>query len=388
MQPSSIEPPLLPAHAQADPAQAMNFVRQVHTYTLEQIKLADTKAGLMAAATGVLLNVIVVSQLLLARRYPIVAAVVATLATLVILADGHAPLTAAGVVSLLVIVALLVVDRGFRVAVLLAVPLALNAVSPLDGSDPGAASFGPLVLVVATLLVGEALRQRGQAIEERDASQRAMADTMREQTAMEERARIARELHDIVAHHLSMISVQAETARLTSTGPADGRERFEQIGATARNALTEMRRLLGVLREDAGDGPDRAPQPGLEQLADLVDSARDAGANIRLLLQGRAVELSAGVDLTAYRIVQEALTNARRHAPGADVDVELDYRPDALHLRVSDTGPGPAQDRPTPGHGLIGMRDRATMVGGSLTYGRGDGGGFTIEAELPIEAPA
>jgi len=351
---------------------------------------AAVEASLYASepATGVLLNVIVVSQLLLARRYPIVAAVVATLATLVILADGHAPLTAAGVVSLLVIVALLVVDRGFRVAVLLAVPLALNAVSPLDGSDPGAASFGPLVLVVATLLVGEALRQRGQAIEERDASQRAMADTMREQTAMEERARIARELHDIVAHHLSMISVQAETARLTSTGPADGRERFEQIGATARNALTEMRRLLGVLREDAGDGPDRAPQPGLEQLADLVDSARDAGANIRLLLQGRAVELSAGVDLTAYRIVQEALTNARRHAPGADVDVELDYRPDALHLRVSDTGPGQAQDRPTPGHGLIGMRDRATMVGGSLTYGRGDGGGFTIEAELPIEAPA
>jgi len=351
---------------------------------------AAVEASLYASepSTGVLLNMIVVSQLLLARRYPIVAAVVATLATLVILADGHAPLTAAGVVSLLVIVALLVVDRGFRVAVLLAVPLALNAVSPLDGSDPGAASFGPLVLVVATLLVGEALRQRGQAIEERDASQRAMADTMREQTAMEERARIARELHDIVAHHLSMISVQAETARLTSTGPADGRERFEQIGATARNALTEMRRLLGVLREDAGDGPDRAPQPGLEQLADLVDSARDAGANIRLLLQGRAVELSAGVDLTAYRIVQEALTNARRHAPGADVDVELDYRPDALHLRVSDTGPGPAQDRPTPGHGLIGMRDRATMVGGSLTYGRGDGGGFTIEAELPIEAPA
>src|SRR4051812_1332513 len=215
-----------------------------------------------------------------------------------------------------------------------------------------------------------------------------MAATMREQTALEERARVARELHDIVAHHLSMISVQAETARLTSTDlPADGRERFEQIGATARNALTEMRRLLGVLGQDTGNGADRAPQPALEQLADLVDSARDTGTNVRLALQGRAVELPAGIDLTAYRIIQEALTNARRHAPGADVDVELDYRPDALHLRIRDTGPGPEQENLTPGHGLIGMRDRAAMVGGALSYGPGAGGGFTIEAELPIAAP-
>jgi signal transduction histidine kinase len=340
-------------------------------------------------STGVLFNLIVVSQLLLVRRYPLVAALVATLATLVILADGQAPLTTTGVLGLLVIVALLVVRRGVRVASVLALPLALNAVSPLDGSDPGAASFGPLVLVVAALLMGEALRQRDQAIEQRDASQVAMADTLREQTAMEERARIARELHDIVAHHLSMISVQAETARLTSHDlPADGRERFEQIAATARNALTEMRRLLGVLREDAGDDQDCAPQPGLEQLAELVDSARDAGANVRLLLQGPAVELPAGVDLTAYRIIQEALTNARRHAPGVDVDVEVDYRPGALHIRIRDTGTGPEQGRLTPGHGLIGMRDRAATVGGSLSYGGGGGGvGFTIEAELPIEAP-
>src|SRR5204863_9852385 len=175
--------------------------------------------------------------------------------------------------------------------------------------------------------------------------------------------------HDMVARHLSMISVQAETARLTSLDlPPDGRKRFEEIGATARDALTEMRRLLGVLRED-GEGADRAPQPGLEQLPNLVDSARDAGANVRLVLQGRAVQLPAGVDLTAYRIIQEALTNARRHAPGADVDVELDYRPDALRLRICDTGPGPADAHPTPGHGLIGMRDRVTMVGCALSYG-------------------
>ena len=349
---------------------------------------AAAEAGVYAGdpSTAVLFNLLAVSQLVVASRYPRVAAVVATLATLVLLADRQAPLTVTGVLALLVVDAFLVVRRGVGLAVLLAIPLALNAVSPLDGSDPGAESFGPLVLVVAALLVGEALRQRGQALEERDATQLKMAETMREQTAMEERARIARELHDIVAHHLSMISVQAETARLTSPDlPPDGRKRFEEIGATARDALTEMRRLLGVLREE-GEGADRSPQPGLDQLGDLVDSAREAGANIRLVQRGRPVELPVGVDLTAFRIIQEALTNARRHAPGAEVDVELEYHSDALRLRICDSGPGPGDYRLTPGHGLIGMRDRVIMVGGALSYGRGDGGGFTVEAELPIEA--
>ncbi len=349
---------------------------------------AAAEAGVYAGdpSTAVLFNLLAVSQLVVASRYPRVAAVVATLATLVLLADRQAPLTVTGVLALLVVDAFLVVRRGVGLAVLLAIPLALNAVSPLDGSDPGAESFGPLVLVVAALLVGEALRQRGQALEQRDATQLKMAETMREQTAMEERARIARELHDIVAHHLSMISVQAETARLTSPDlPPDGRKRFEEIGATARDALTEMRRLLGVLREE-GEGADRSPQPGLDQLGDLVDSAREAGANIRLVQRGRPVELPVGVDLTAFRIIQEALTNARRHAPGAEVDVELEYHSDALRLRICDSGPGPGDYRLTPGHGLIGMRDRVIMVGGALSYGRGDGGGFTVEAELPIEA--
>jgi signal transduction histidine kinase len=336
-------------------------------------------------STAVLFNLFAVSQLVVASRYPRVAALVATLATLVLLADRQAPLTVTGVLALLVVDAYLVVRRGVGLAVLLAIPLALNAVSPLDGSDPGAESFGPLLLVVAALLVGEALRQRGQALDQRDATQLRMAEAMREQTAMEERARIARELHDIVAHHLSMISVQAETARLASPDlPPDGRKRFEEIGGTARDALTEMRRLLGVLREE-GEGADRSPQPGLDQLGDLVDSAREAGTNVRLVLRGRAVELPPGVDLTAFRIIQEALTNARRHAPGAEVDVALEYRPDALRLRICDSGPGPTEDRPTPGHGLIGMRDRVMMVGGALSYGPGGGGGFTVEAELPIE---
>jgi signal transduction histidine kinase len=224
-----------------------------------------------------------------------------------------------------------------------------------------------------------------------------------------ERARIARELHDVVAHHISMIAVQAETARLTTPGlPAGGAQRFAAIGDTARAGLTEMRRLLGVLREDAEQdketrpdleptGPEpadteragagRRPQPGLPQLGDLVDGAREAsGSVVRLIMSGPVTRLDPGVELAAYRIVQEALTNARRHAPGAAVDVELRYAEDWLRLRIRDNGPGQAA-RSRTGHGLLGMRERAAAVGGALQAGDARGGGFRVEAELPAKAP-
>ena len=143
-----------------------------------------------------------------------------------------------------------------------------------------------------------------------------------------------------------------------------------------------MRRLLGVLREDAGTEPSRAPQPGLVQLYELIDDARDStGASTRLIVRGRVGPLDPGIELTAYRIVQEALTNARRHAPGAAVDVELHYTAEALLLRVRDNGPGPADEG--GGHGLIGMRERAAMVGGTVFLGAGPLGGFLVEATLP-----
>jgi signal transduction histidine kinase len=208
---------------------------------------------------------------------------------------------------------------------------------------------------------------------------------MLEFAARGERARIARDLHDVVAHHLSVISVQAEAARLTVPDmPAEGAKRLSAIGATARAALTEMRRLLGVLREDAGTGSARRPQPGLDQLNELIDEARDlVGTSTRLIVRGRVVPLDPGIELAAFRIVQEALTNARRHAPGAAVDVELGYADHALRVRVRDNGPG-LVDEATTGHGLHGMRERAATVGGALRIATASAGGFLVEAILPV----
>jgi signal transduction histidine kinase len=249
-----------------------------------------------------------------------------------------------------------------------------------------AATLGPM-----TACTGAALRSRSEALQ-RTAASEAFAETLLENTARGERARISRELHDVVAHHVSMIAVQAETARLATPGmPAAGAQRLSAIGDTARAALTEMRRLLGVLREDSGEASaDRQPQPGLAQLNELLDEAREvSGIGARLIVRGWTTTLDPGVELAAYRIVQEALTNSRRHAPGAAVDVELDFADEGLHLRVRDNGPGPptAQEgQLTAGHGLLGMRERAAAVGGELCTGTAPGGGFLVQATLPIKA--
>ncbi|MGD0553501.1 MAG: sensor histidine kinase [Streptosporangiaceae bacterium] len=239
-------------------------------------------------------------------------------------------------------------------------------------------------LIPVVALAGSARRASGSA-RLADAARSLSEGALTENMARGERARIARELHDVVAHHISMISVQAETARLTTPGlTALGEKRFAEIGETARTGLTEMRRLLGVLRPDADAVADRQPQPGLAQLTELIDTARSSsGSSVRMIVSGPVESLDPGVELAAFRIVQEALTNARRHAPGAAVDVELRFTGRDLRLRVRDNGPGPAADG--SGHGLIGMRERAVAVGGSLTVGGVAGGGFRVEAVLPAK---
>ena len=259
-----------------------------------------------------------------------------------------------------------------------------------SGSEAGVLTLLLASLAPASAFAGIAQRARAEA-SSHDAARQAAAGDLLEHVARGERAAIARELHDVVAHHISMIAVQAETARVSTPGmPAAGARRLSAIGDTARAALTEMRRLLGVLREDAGaDTPALEPQPGLEQLNELLDAARDASVSgARLILSGAPVALDPGVELAAYRIVQEALTNARRHAPGAGVDVELHYAERALSVRIRDTGPGPSEHAPAGGHGLSGMRERAAAVGGELRTGPAAGGGFLVEATLPIDASA
>jgi signal transduction histidine kinase len=201
-----------------------------------------------------------------------------------------------------------------------------------------------------------------------------------------ERAAIARELHDVVAHHMSVMVVQAGAARVVSqTDPAAAAEALRQIEAAGRTGLAEMRRLLEVLKADqAGNG--RAPQPGLARLGELLDVMRASGLPVESVVEGTPRSVPAGVDLSAYRVIQEALTNALRHAGGGSARVVVRYEPDAVELEVADDGPGPAGGwEANGGHGLIGMRQRVQVFGGRLDVGPGAAGGFLVRARLPTE---
>jgi signal transduction histidine kinase len=324
---------------------------------------------------------------------PPAATVAVTVAAVLSLAAFRA-LTVAGLAALLIAGYRLGRAGRWALAVAAAAPFPVLALAGRPGGEAGVLSLLLASLAPVAALAGIAQRARHEAAENR-AAREVIASTLLDHSARGERARIARELHDVVAHHISMIAVQAETARLTTAGmPAAGAQRLLAIGDTARAALTEMRRLLGVLREDArAEPPDRQPQPGLRELNKLIDSAREAsGAGTRLIVRGRPASLDPGVELAAYRIIQEALTNARRHAPGAAVDVELHYADDVLRLQVRDNGPGPSPAPAAPGpgpaaagHGLAGMRERAIAVGGELRTGRTPGGGFLIDATLPAK---
>jgi signal transduction histidine kinase len=332
---------------------------------------------------SIIANLLATLPLALSRQRLLPAAWLTTAGTWLVIADSGASFTLAGIAAQVIMVYLVASRRRRLASVLLALPFLFAAVA-VPNDQGRFSTVLLLVLVIGAQAFGDARRQRSQAIAERDATRRAMSDTLRDQAATQERARIARELHDVVAHHVSMVAVQAETARLTTPGmPPEGRDRLAAIGDTARDALTEMRRLLGVLRADVDGEAERAPQPGLDRLDALVEEARAAGTTVRVAVHGQPVALPPGVDLTAYRIVQEALTNARRHAPGAAVDVDVAFRDDAVSVRVRDDGPGPASGG-DGGHGLVGMHERVAMVGGRLRVGPADGGGFAVEADLPI----
>ena len=255
---------------------------------------------------------------------------------------------------------------------------------PPPESDAG---FFVSVLVTA-VVVGTALRGRRVARARLVEQQELTAEERARRTLLEERNRIARELHDVVAHHMSVISIQAQVAPHLAENPSDElKENLAGIRRSAVEALTELRRVLGVLRsEDAlADGVRHAPQPTLDRLEELVDTVRSTGIPVAVEIAGERRPLPPGIELSAFRIVQEALSNVMRHAPGAEVQVEIGYHPDGLTVWVVNTAPDrPALPSPGAGHGLLGMRERTAMLGGELATGPMPDGGYEVAAVLPM----
>jgi signal transduction histidine kinase len=231
-------------------------------------------------------------------------------------------------------------------------------------------------LSVGAWALGEAARNRRVAIAEE--SQRAIAD---------EQARIARELHDVIAHSVSMIVVQAAAADdVFEERPDQAREAVRSIERTGRDALRELRRLLSGVRPGIAADPNE-PQPGLDRLDELAASVRVSGLDIAVRWEGERAALPVGIDLSAYRIVQEALTNTVRHARATRAEVTLVYGVDALEVDVRDDGRASGGNGESPGgHGLVGMRERAALLGGTLEAGPQPGGGYRVHARLPLEA--
>lgn len=271
-------------------------------------------------------------------------------------------------------------------------PLMLWAPVPEGGRTPVGDVAMAYLLFGIVWLVGDNLQARRAnvaALHER--AERAERDRAEEaRRAVEaERSRIAREMHDVVAHSMSVMVVQATGARrVVARDPARAEEALGLIETTGREGLQEMRRLLGILREDTGPtGPDRGPQPTLDDIDVLVAECEATGLPVTVRREGAGGPLAPGVDLAAYRIVQEALTNVRRHAgPTATAEVAVTHSPDAVAVEVADDGRGPSADRTGDGHGIVGMQERAALYGGEVTAGPRPGGGFVVRARLPRDA--
>jgi signal transduction histidine kinase len=249
-----------------------------------------------------------------------------------------------------------------------------------------------LLVIGASWAIGDSARtRRAYTAELEDRAERLEREreAATSAAAANERARIARELHDVVAHHVSVMAVQAGAARRAlAAQPARAGAAVESIETTARLALTELRRLLGVLRrEGQGEASALAPQPGLGDLDALIEQARAAGLGVELVTDGDPRPLPAAVDLSAYRIVQEALTNTIKHARARRVTVTIGHRPAELALTVADDGRGIAEgaELAAGGHGLVGMRERVALFGGRLDVGARPGGGLRVSACLPLD---
>jgi signal transduction histidine kinase len=285
----------------------------------------------------------------------------------------------------------LVADRRHSIAGWAAVIATAAVVSSKSGSAYSDFFWSTLILTLAWFF-GSALGSRteqARELTERVAAAEHERATAAERATAEERARIARELHDVVAHSVSVMVVQASgVRRLLKDEQHREREALLSVEQIGRQALTEMRRMLGVMRSgEEAPAAVLAPQPGLQHLDRLIAQVEEAGLPVTLHVEGDRPDLSPGVDLSAYRIVQEGLTNALKHAKGAHAEVVVRYIDSSVELEIADNGPG-APSGDGQGHGLVGMRERVALYGGTIEAGPRAGGGFVLRAELPVDGRA
>ena len=321
------------------------------------------------------------------RRFPLIVALLVTAANLVVNPEGQFSTVLAVVVASYTLGAHARPPRDYLGVTVLA--SAFVTASVLEGLEPSDLA-AVLVFLVGPFGVGTIMRQRAEhaaeATARADRLERERVSQTRQAVA-EERNRIARELHDVVSHSISVVAIQTQAVR-RRLRPDQEREAADlaAVEATAREALAEMRRLFGVLRAH-GEDPALAPQPGLAELGRLVASAHSPDVPVRLRVRGAPQELSPGVDLAAYRIAQEGLTNALRHAAASRIDVEVGYEPAHIEVQVTDDGLGigPAAGS---GNGLVGIRERVALYHGTVEIGPREEGGTRLLARLPVREPA
>ena len=386
-------------------APVTSTVRTVGRFTARDLRLADAAAAVCLSAivvatefaqgkvglTGTLAGVVVSSTVAFRRRAPVSMAVLA--AAGVSVAGSSSPAQLAGSIAFVLdyyLVGRKSAERGWTWidAALLALPVLGIVLSP-GTPEPGDPFVVDVVSVWAFFFVipfaaGRIVGGRIALTAALQVNTERLAEQQRERTrqvAAAERTRIARELHDVIAHSVSVMVVQAAAANdVFDTRPERAREALRAIEASGRTALAEMRRLLGVVR---ADGAEYAPQPGIDRLDNLVEQVRAAGLAVAVSIEGAPRPLPAGVDLSAYRVVQEALTNTLKHANATRADVSLRYRDDELCVEVRDDGE-PVGNGDGHGRGLIGMRERVTAFGGSLETGPKNTGGFAVSARFPL----
>jgi signal transduction histidine kinase len=382
-----------PAALDALLALALGTVSLIGLFTLDT-ELADS-SNRDADVVGVLLTVGIWSAVAFRRRWPEAMAwtVTALLMPFWVLDYVDAGQTL-GILFLLYTLAAHV-DRprslqvGLAIGGILVAVMVAGVLSEEEGL-PAIAVVGNAVIFATAWTIGDSVRNRSAYLAEVEArAERAEREqaTAAERAVQDERVRIARELHDVVAHSVSVMVVQAGAARrVLERQPDQAAEALGVIESTGRNALDELRRLLGVLRHEDGS-PSIGPQPTTGDLRALVEQWSEAGMDVVLEETGDRPALSAGVGLTVYRIVQEALTNVMKHAGPARAHVAVRYD-DAVHIEVTDDGRGARPDVPSSGQGHIGMRERVELFGGTLSVGPRPGGGYRVRATIPLTRSA